>query len=199
MNCHLFHEHVHTILIKFAVGRKCNTTEWSKSIVNERHSSIWSHCTRLNLCLFKIGGYLCGFPIHDTTGWYKSSSLSLARPLELSTVLVYRSLTLSITYWTEHLWWQLGKSPICLQCMASSGTLPNIARSLNWAHLCGFLSISLAPGAPRSWWTLDQQSGSLNGIYLGPLHVCNNCVAWSLRKASNRESGTFPWSLAGVW
>lgn len=46
---------------------------------------------------------------------------------------------------------------------------------------------------------LDQQSGSLRGTQLGPLHMCDNPVAWSLIKASNSESRTVPWCLAGIW
>ena len=33
--------------------------------------------------------------------------------------------------------------------------------------------------------TLDQQLGSLHRTHLGPLHVCDSCVAWSVGGAQD--------------
>ena len=36
---------------------------------------------------------------------------------------------------------------------------------------------------------LNQQAGTLNGPYLGPLHVCYGCVAWWFCGTPNKENG----------
>lgn len=41
--------------------------------------------------------------------------------------------------------------------------------------------------------------GSLHGTNLGPLHVCDSCIIWSLCKAPSCEIRTCPWPLAGFW
>lgn len=44
--------------------------------------------------------------------------------------------------------------------------------------------------AHGSSWTLNQELGSLHGAYLGPLHVFESCVAWSVGKTPNSEIRT---------
>lgn len=40
--------------------------------------------------------------------------------------------------------------------------------------------------------TLDQQLGSLHGTSLGPLHVSDSCVPWSVRGAPGSGTKIYP-------
>lgn len=44
--------------------------------------------------------------------------------------------------------------------------------------------------------TLDQQLGSLQGTYLGPLYVHDRCVAWSVCGSPRTGNRICPWCMS---